>query len=311
MSITEAKNKLLIFTNGLRIKRYKLDREISNVKYKVYTIYPTITNDYNIDEIKDHMNEILLKYYETVVKTFPSNYLNTFYKNIATIKYKEGLDTKEILSSLWGLVRDIGTTEAYYCGYDNTINVISRKQKTFLVLLSRDENESYDDIIKNTLSHEILHAATYMTDDNVTYYGFYQNSGTYDVGMGINEGYTELLARRYFEKETGYYDDEVIMAHLIEDIISKSKMEHLYFFSDLKGLMTELTKYADKKAVNRFILDFDSYCARPNDKSLRAAIDFIKEAHKNKILLDKSITNKDEVINKYNEKIESSIIKKH
>ena len=145
--------------------------------------------------------------------------------------------------------------------------------------------------------------------------GFYQNSGTYDIGNGINEGYTELLARRYFEKDSGYYDDEVILASLIEELITKDKMEQLYFYADLKGLITQLNQYADKSSVNRFILNFDSYCYKPNDKTLIDLLNFIKKAHENKVLKDNKLLNKDILIKEYNDKITSLIkedkVKKH
>lgn len=309
MGLNEIKNQLLIFSNGLKIKKYKLDCKASNVKYKVYSNYPSISNDYNIDDVKNKICHQLLKYFKVIIAAFPSNYLNILYKNISTIKYQEGLDTKEMINSLWGLINGFGTTEGYYYGYKNTVYAISKKQKNFLVFLSRGEEKTYEEIINNTLTHEIFHVATYTVNDNVMFCGFYQNSHTYDIGLGINEGYTELLARRYFKKDTGYYDDEVIIATLIEEIVTKDKMEQLYFFADLKGLIIELNKYADKSSVNRFILNFDVYCQKPDDKVLEEIFAFIMEAHKNKVLKDNTITNKDVFIKAYNEKLMSYVKK--
>lgn len=305
--IKEIKSHIVIYTNGLKIKKYKLDRNNSNVKYKVYTTYPTINNDYDIDTIKDKLSNQLLKYFNIFINKFPKNYLKTFFKNLSTIDYQEGLDKEGMLRSLLGIITGSGTTEGYYYGYENKIYVISKKQKKLLTFLTGNNSFSYDEIINNVLSHELFHAATYMTTDNIMFCGFYQNSGIYDIGNGINEGYTELLARRYFDKENGYYDDEVIIAALIEEIIGKDKMESLYFYADLKGLIKSLSAYTDESYVNRFIINFDKYCQKPDDKTLRDIFIFIMDINKNKVLKDSRIKDKEKQINEYNEKILSYI----
>ena len=305
--LSNIKEHIVIFTNGLKIKKYKLCKDIPNVKYKVFTTYPTITANYSTEEIKTKLSSRLIKYFDTFINTFPSNYLKIFYKNISSVKYQEGIDKQEMLKSLFGLITSYGTTEGYYYGYTNTIYMISKKQKDLLVFLSNGENESYEDIMNNVLPHELFHLATYTTNDNVMFCGFYQNSGIYDIGNGINEGYTELLARRYFAKDRGYYDDEVIIAALVEELIGKDKMEQLYFYADLKGLITELSKYSNTNIVNRFIIDFDNYCQRPTDNLIENIFEFLMHTHENKILKDQSITNKDIVIKEYNERLLSYI----
>lgn len=307
MDLNEVKNLLVIFTNGIKIKKYKLDKENSKVKYKVYTTYPTINTDYNIEDIKNKICKQLLEYFDVLINTLPSNYLNTLFKNLSNIEYQEGLDKKEMLHSIWGIINGWGITEGYYYGYENKVYAVSQKQKSLLAFLSRNPYTPYDDIIRNVLSHEIFHVATYSTDDYITYCGFYQNRRAYDIGNGIDEGYTELLARRYFKKDEGYYDDEVFMASLIEEIIGKNKMEHLYFFADLKGLIKELTKYTNKNLVNRFIINFDTYCQKPNGQTLNELFNFIMEAHKNKILQDDKISNKEVIIKEYNDSLISRI----
>ena len=288
--LSNIKEHIVIFTNGLKIKKYKLCKDIPNVKYKVFTTYPTITANYSTEEIKEKLSSRLIKYFDTFINTFPSNYLKIFYKNISSVKYQEGIDKQEMLKSLFGLITSYGTTEGYYYGYTNTIYMISKKQKDLLVFLSRGENESYEDIMNNVLPHELFHLATYITNDNIMFCGFYQNSGLYDIGNGINEGYTELLARRYFAKDRGYYDDEVIIAALVEELIGKDKMEENIIISHMFPIYPVLPRYKESILVN-----------------LVDKVEFLMKTHENKILKDQSITNKDIVIKEYNERLLSYI----
>ena len=51
----------------------------------------------------------------------------------------------------------------------------------------------------NTIFHELFHmASSYLDKENkILYGGFYQSSKGLNIGRGLDEGYTELLANRY------------------------------------------------------------------------------------------------------------------
>ena len=64
--------------------------------------------------------------------------------------------------------------------------------------------------------------------------------------MGLNDGYTELINRRYFQTEqqrntgetNGICEEQQIFAYGIEKLIGRKTMEQLFFNADLDGLVT-------------------------------------------------------------------------
>ena len=110
-----------------------------------------------------------------------------------------------------------------------------------------------------SLSHEMLHLSSTRVNGRVAYCGFNQISPQGNVAVGINEGYTELLATRYFgdmpHKYT--YITEQAYAGIVETLIGKNKMENLYLQSDLNGLMNALCSYYSMNDVQKFIKSVD------------------------------------------------------
>ncbi|MGM9882510.1 MAG: hypothetical protein ACI31S_06715 [Bacilli bacterium] len=111
---------------------------------------------------------------------------------------------------------------------------------------------------KQIISHELMHAASGYKYKKILASGFAQSSSIDD---GINEGYTDLISQRYFCKEiqetVGYCYHKAV-SEITEFIIGKQKMLDLYFHSDLKGLIGELSKYQSEEKVKLFILDLDT-----------------------------------------------------
>ena len=82
----------------------------------------------------------------------------------------------------------------------------------------------------------------------------------YDIGTGLNEGYTQVLNERYFYSKGTYigcYSLFVRFASYLEVLVGQEKMESLYFKADLEGLIQELEKYASRDEVLRLIKDID------------------------------------------------------
>lgn len=104
--------------------------------------------------------------------------------------------------------------------------------------------------------HELFHMASRSSEeDNRT--GFLKNITSDSIKyLGINEGYTDLLAERYF-KEKGFYDIEKNISFLIEKIAGMKNMEMLYFRNNVDGLVSLLSNYSDEKDVLLFLDDFD------------------------------------------------------
>lgn len=106
-----------------------------------------------------------------------------------------------------------------------------------------------------------MHAASSYSYNGENVVGFHQHN--HNIGVGINEGYTDVISKRYFCKgivthKTAYSYLEAI-AKIIELIVGKEKMQEFYFQSDLKGLISELSKYQDESKVKEFIFDLDTH----------------------------------------------------
>ena len=104
--------------------------------------------------------------------------------------------------------------------------------------------------------------------------GFYQYSPLLDfnIGKGINEGYTEYLTEEYFDKDRVGYDFEVFIASYIEDIVGIDKMSKLYFKSNIKGLIDELKQYENEEQIIYFFKCLDFYNTNSNNKKIRNTI---------------------------------------
>ena len=120
-----------------------------------------------------------------------------------------------------------------------------------------------DETDESTIFHELFHLASsyYDSKTKMSYCGFHQiNMITiYNVGRGINEGYTQLLTNRYSKGNPYSYSEETRIASIIENVIGKENMQKHYFMGNLKGLIDELAKYISKEEIMKFIqmVDFD------------------------------------------------------
>lgn len=120
--------------------------------------------------------------------------------------------------------------------------------------------------------HELFHmAGTYLTP-NVIYSGFWVRGlnkfKKVNIGNCLNEGYTQLLAERYYHLETptsseykplaNSYLVSMYISGSIEQIVGREKMSKFYLNADLKGLINELEKYASFSEIQKFLIDSDN-----------------------------------------------------
>lgn len=116
-----------------------------------------------------------------------------------------------------------------------------------------------------TIDHELLHMGSsfFRESDGMAFCGFSQenNRKFRKIGSGINEGYTQLLAERYFGDAPGgvlmAYILEVNLAKGLEKVVGKEKMECLFFKANLYGLIQELKQYENEEDIMKFITQFD------------------------------------------------------
>lgn len=203
---------------------YKISPDIPNGIYDLSNLGRYGYFMYDILEFKQIMDSKLSKYNNSA-----------FYNNIPLLK----IYSSEQLSE-----------EAVEGSYNHK-KIIGLKKRP------KEENRIYS---KHYLFHELLHLATsYSNDKGYVTSGFKQTLGNYVIGRGINEGYTELMTRRYFSEcevdkgDENVYPVEQVMVYGIEMLIGREKMEELFFNADLYGLYAEMQKYMSKKNVQNII----------------------------------------------------------
>ena len=186
---------------------------------------------------------IISDFYEILESYFEHCNLSSFYRNMKdlTITKKKRTLTERIE----GLIKGVITTAIY----DERLN-------TIYIVDEKDQN------IRNIISHELLHMATTKKTEKVIFCGFYQfyKDKATGIGYALNEGYTEYLNKKYFNKdeEEDSYHNEQLIAQGIERIVRSKLMEELYFKADLKSLVDELSKYTSIENVMNLLKQFDS-----------------------------------------------------
>lgn len=250
----------IIFTNYKAMSnKYKLvkDNKLSESKviFESEALQATrsIRSSNLSKEIKDIIEKIPIKLSSEV----SSDSLNIIKRNLSSLK-----DTTGVINSI-SLTLHSGGGE-----YHPLLHSISLNKYASLAL-SKNIGLEQEQIIKIILSHELMHAASSYKEDNKIAAGFHQryiinmgNNKDYSIGVGINEGYTDLISKRYLVEDygtdrIGYYYEEKI-AELTELIVGKDKMINLYFQANLKGLVEELSKYSSLEEAKEFIVALDT-----------------------------------------------------
>ena len=121
---------------------------------------------------------------------------------------------------------------------------------------------------KSAIMHEVFHLASSVITKNCVYSGFQQvnrKSGEM-IGIGLNEGYTNLLDKRYFgdyveekRKDLEYtYRVSTSIASLLENFVGQENMEQWYFSADLKSLVNYLSNYVSRDECITFLMAMDN-----------------------------------------------------
>lgn len=162
---------------------------------------------------------------------------------------------------------DVDCTNLY-----NNINELRIKNESFLTTINHlggyydptsnrlVYNNKLPEAYRRTIMyHELLHMASSYKSDKKIYSGFLQVDNKITVGIGINEGYTQLLTDKLIKTISLLqpYETESRIAGEIERIVGQDKMQELYFRADLPGLIAELSKYATRNEVIKFINEVD------------------------------------------------------
>ena len=226
----------------------------------------------NFDRINENKFKDTITYFCVVLTNhFDRDTLNCFYQNINSLIVKDNIDS---LDDLLNLTDTLGI----YYNQDNSIKLYKKNKRA-------------------TLYHELFHMASSYVNNNNMFSGFSysnQNNDSRDFGDGLNEGYTDLLTKRYFgnvEVFESDYDFEILIASFIEEIVGKDVMEKLYLTADFQGLNDEdkLNK-KNIKILNEVIKNISEFLVRTNYRKVS--------------MMDVSDDVKKRLINSFNRKID-------
>lgn len=231
---------ITFFVTSAVIKGYRLHRDFKPKKNIKVFLPPELTLKYSdVDEEKllsSELKNYILKFVNTIVDKVPASNLINFYNNINGMKIK---NSGFIFSKLFGK-----NTMGGYISLTNTIYVKGK--------------------YSTSIYHELFHLCSSIIANKIDYSGFSQHNvrRLKKIGNGINEGYTEILTRRYFSDMDGInspfvYPIERYFVYNLETIVGQKKMENLYFNANLPGLIDELKQYESVDKIINFIRGVD------------------------------------------------------
>lgn len=228
---------IYVFSNNFIVKTYKLDKldkyleveegfdKIKNIKFEYKKDKPKMLQD----NIK--FKEKIEKFRKVLEENFDVKDLNNFYYNIEWVKIKE----KNVESE---------TSNGTYNQDTNKMIIYKNKLKT-------------------TIFHELFHLSSRDTTLKNFMGGFLISIDKYVLGLGLDEGYTELLAIRYFSydnyKNLNFISNPVEsrVALNLEKIVGMKKMQSLYLNANLVDLIKELEEYYTDKEIEQFLINLD------------------------------------------------------
>lgn len=193
----------------------------------------------------------------------------TFIDNVSIEKRKNQIEQKnlDVLLPLVEKLSNYTSNENLKTVYRNLTSLKIKKRKTLFLGglggLYDSKNNTIEYSLIASLGHEFLHLASsyYNPETKEAYSGFAQKIDNIIIGKGLNEGYTELLASRIYNKKNKVrsYKLDVEIAKLLELFFDNPKeMEKLYFNHDLLGFVKHMEKFASKKEIVNLILEIDS-----------------------------------------------------
>lgn len=194
----------------------------------------------HIDLSKNYYNRIQL-FIDIIENCLPHVNLGAFYENFKNFKMEKA---KKNLFNFWQF---------------------SKYKATFV----HDDKENkivfYKCDIDTVIYHELLHMASKRRYKSNCFIGYNQNIENYEIGEGLNEGYTDVLSLRYFSRygsEPANYFLESYLSELIELLVGQKNMETWYFNSDLYSLCDSLNLYLRKNEIVLLLSSIDKISKR-------------------------------------------------
>ena len=212
--------------NNLRINKIKFEYLLKNIK-PVEQIKDKQEITVDIDKLT--IDEKYKQYIKEFIKKTSANFnFRNPNEKLETLTIKQ----KTILQTLL-----FPTSEAYYNSLNNKIYAGKR--------------------IEDSIYHELFHAfTTYKENIFSIYSGFnYTNIHT-DIARRLSEGYTDLLANRYFDSLV-LYMIEANIARKTELILGEENMQDLYASNNLYAIIKYLSKFSSDEEAIAFINSVD------------------------------------------------------
>ena len=190
-----------------------------------------------INITKKKYKDCVKKFRDVISKEAPSYNLTLFEKNIKRLFFKEEKQSK--------------LNEGNFNSNDTTYGYLSLPEN-YIYLTKRN--------YLLAIFHELFHESSFIITKDRVFFGFAQYAENKIIGQALNEGYTSVLTRRYFNYEyKGMYSYviESLLVTMLEEIVGVEKMEELYSKADLYGLVKELEKYNTEQKIIDFIRNCD------------------------------------------------------
>jgi len=261
------KTKEIIFSEKLLNSNNKYilqKRKELNGKYIFETPKASLENkEIIIPELEENIKNTIKTFVNIITAYLPKESLISLSNNLKLLTVDNKLKKYNLKTNLLSCLFNYNITSGYYMINHNHIHLMSKFEFYLYQLIIHYRNScSYEECIKNTLFHELLHVSSSKNNKDILFCGFSQRSlrEQYTIGSAINEGYTELLNEEFFNNntyESASYEYEKIIAKTIQVIIGETNMNKYYFDADLLGLINELSKYSDIYKVVEFIVNLD------------------------------------------------------
>ena len=337
-TIEKGKNKLSSLFSSVKIKRVnkRLFTKISNYKldpdFRAKAAYFHENNAENIEK-KQQMNEDIRRVY------------NKRYENQMQSNDKENQENKQIFEEIKENVDKFITTTCDHFDPADLHNLLSNIESLKICIFKNGGNgdgvlggydEDSNEIILytsdygRTLPHELFHCATREDPDQskkgYAKCGFHIKNKklNWNFGVGLDEGYTELLNTRYFCPDIPSIPDNPVMKLCIENALKKKEsykelkelaklieeyfvgedvMKHFYLTADVVGLIKVLEQSMRTEEALEIIQNMDLLYTATENNNLRKMSELNTDI-KNKLkLLNKRL-------DKNNQKTNKQLVKK-
>ena len=207
-------------------------------------LFKKLQRSISSDDLKTILNKINNPYVNEFISIMKNSgkeeYLNNLYSNLRITKIIDCSLIQNIIA------KNTGTYGGNF--YKNGM----------IILLLGDKVKNDKDRVSLTPYHELLHLlTTKVENENIISIGLSSNT----FGEGLNEGYTELLTKRYFghlsPDDEEMYNLHMWYSKMIEEILGKDILEKCYFEVNQFMFIKELSKYTDTQKVIEIICNLD------------------------------------------------------